>query len=66
MKVNLMPSTLFISVNGQNIPFVNHVKYFMAIFDKSIKWRLYMEMIKDKAIRTFIRVYFLFKRVIKH
>jgi hypothetical protein len=25
-------------LNGRNIPFVNHVKYFGVIFDKRITW----------------------------
>jgi hypothetical protein len=29
-----------LTLNGQNIPFVNHVKYLGVIFDKRITWRL--------------------------
>jgi hypothetical protein len=50
-----------LTLNGQNIPFVNHVKYLGVIFDKRITWRLHIEMIEAKAFRTFIRIYFLFR-----
>jgi hypothetical protein len=40
---------------------VNHVKYFGVIFDKRITWSLHIEMTEAKAIRTFIRIYSLFK-----
>jgi hypothetical protein len=48
-------------LHGQNIPFVNHVKYLGVIFDKRIIWRLHIEMIEAKAFRTFIRIYSIFK-----
>jgi hypothetical protein len=48
-------------LNGQNIPFVSHVKYVGVIFDKRIKWRVHTEMIEANAFRTFIRIYCLFK-----
>jgi hypothetical protein len=48
-------------MNGRNIPFVNHVKYFSVIIDKRITWRLHIEMIEAKAFRTFIRIYSLLK-----
>jgi hypothetical protein len=48
-------------LNGQNIPFVNHVKYLGVVFDKRIKWRLHLEMIEAKAFRTCIRLYSLLK-----
>jgi hypothetical protein len=48
-------------LNGQNIPFVKSVKYLDVIFDKRMTWRLHIETIKAKAIRTLIRLYFLFK-----
>jgi hypothetical protein len=47
--------------NGQNIPFVSHVKYLCVIFNKRITWRLHIEMIEAKAFRTFSRIYSLFK-----
>jgi hypothetical protein len=48
-------------LNGRNIPFVNHVKYHGVIFDKRIAWRLHIEMTEAKLLRTFIRIYSLFK-----
>jgi hypothetical protein len=48
-------------VNGQNIPFISHVKYLGVIFDKRITWRLHIEIIQANAVRTFIRIYTLFK-----
>jgi hypothetical protein len=46
----LRPLEAHLTLNGQNIPFVNHVKY----LDKRITWRLHIEMIEAKAFRTFI------------
>jgi hypothetical protein len=43
------------------VPFVNSVKYLGVIFDKKITWRPRIETIEAKAIRTFIRIYPLFK-----
>jgi hypothetical protein len=39
-----LPET-HLTLNGRNIPFVNHVKYLGVIFDKRITWRLHLEMI---------------------
>jgi hypothetical protein len=50
-----------LTLNGQNIPFINHVKYLCVIFNKRITWRLHIEMIKAKAFRTVTRIYSLFK-----
>jgi hypothetical protein len=50
-----------LTLNGRNIPFVNHVKYLDVIFRKRITWRLHIEMIEAKAFKTFIRIYSLFK-----
>jgi hypothetical protein len=47
-------------LNG-NIPFVKNVKYLGVIFDKRMTWRLHIETMEDKAFRTFITLYFLFK-----
>jgi hypothetical protein len=52
-------SDAHLTLNGQNIPFVNHVKYLAVILDK--RWRLHIEMTEAKTFRTFIRIYFLFK-----
>jgi hypothetical protein len=38
-----------LTLNGQNIPIVNHVKYLGLIFDKRIILRLHIETIKAKA-----------------
>jgi hypothetical protein len=48
-------------LNGQNISFVNHVKYLGVVCDKRIAWRLHIEMIEAKAFRMFIRIYSLFR-----
>jgi hypothetical protein len=57
----LGPPEAHLALNGQNNPFVNHVKYLGVFFDKRITWRLHIEMIEAKAFRTFIRIYSLFK-----
>jgi hypothetical protein len=43
-----------LTFNGQNIPFVNHVKYLGVIFDDRITWRLHTEMTEAKAFRIFL------------
>jgi hypothetical protein len=48
------PPEAHLTLNGRNIPFVNHVKYLCVIFDKMITWRLHIEVIEAKAFRTFI------------
>jgi hypothetical protein len=58
----LRPPEARLKLHGQNIPFVNLVKYLCVTFDKRIIWRLQIEMTEAKAFRTFIRVYFLFKK----
>jgi hypothetical protein len=50
-------------LNGQNIPFVNYVRYLGVIFDKRITWRLHIEMTEAKTFRTIIRIHSLFKSV---
>jgi hypothetical protein len=55
-----LPDSL-LTLNGQNIPFVNNVKYLGVIFDKRMTWRLHIETIEAKAFITFIRLYSLFK-----
>jgi hypothetical protein len=57
----LRPPEFHLTLNGQNIPFVNHVKYLGVIFDKRITWRLHIELIEAEVFRAFIRVCFLFK-----
>jgi hypothetical protein len=48
-------------LNGQNIPFISHVKYLSVIFDKRITWRPCIETVKGKPFRTFIMIYSLFR-----
>jgi hypothetical protein len=50
-----------LTLNGWNIPFINHAEYLGVIFCKRITWRLHMEMIEAKAFRAFIRICSLFK-----
>jgi hypothetical protein len=54
------PESLF-TVNGRNIPFVHRLKYFGIIFDKTITWRLHVEVIEAKTLRTFNTIYSIFK-----
>jgi hypothetical protein len=51
------PPEANLTLNGRNIPFVNHVKYLGVPFDKSITLRLRIEIIEAKTFRTFIRIY---------
>jgi hypothetical protein len=55
------PPESFLTINGQNIQFVNNVKYLGVIFDRKITWVLRIKTIETKAFRTFIRTYSLFK-----
>jgi hypothetical protein len=50
----LRPPEAHLTLNGRNIPFVNHVKYLGVNFDKKFTWRLHIELIEAKAFRTFI------------
>jgi hypothetical protein len=61
MKIRLRPSTFLIdlgpleahlTLNGWNIPFVNHVKFLGVILDKRITWRLHTEMTETKALES--------------
>jgi hypothetical protein len=54
-------SELLHTLNERNIPFVNSVKYLDVIFVKKISWRLHIETVEAKALRTFIRIYPLFR-----
>jgi hypothetical protein len=51
------PPKSLLTLNGWNIPFVNHLKYLSVIFNKRITRKLHIERIKAKALRTFIRLY---------
>jgi hypothetical protein len=57
----LRPLEAHLTLNGRNIPVVNHAKYLGLIFDRRITWRLHIEMIEAKAYTTFIRIYSLLK-----
>jgi hypothetical protein len=57
----IRPPESFFTLNGQNTPFVNNVKYLGVIFDKKITLRLHIKTIETKAFRAFIRAYSLFK-----
>jgi hypothetical protein len=57
----LTPPEAHLTLNGQNIPFVNHVQYMGVIFNKRITWRLHIEIIEVKDFRPFIRIYSLFE-----
>jgi hypothetical protein len=50
-----------LTLNGQNVPFVNNVIYLGVIIDKKITWRSHIEMIKAKTFRACITTYALFK-----
>jgi hypothetical protein len=53
----LRPLEASLTLNGRNIPFVNHVKYLGVILDKMILWRLQIEIIETKAFRTVQNIY---------
>jgi hypothetical protein len=55
-KDGLRPPEAYLTLNGWNIPSVNHVKYLGVV-----TWRLHIEMTEVKALRTFARLYSLLK-----
>jgi hypothetical protein len=55
-----LPESL-LKLNGQNIPFVNNVKYLGVIFDRKITWRLHIKTIETMDFKAFIRAFSLFK-----
>jgi hypothetical protein len=57
----LRPPENHLTLNGQYVPFVDHVKYLGVICDKRITWRLHIEKTEVKAFGTFIRIWSLFK-----
>jgi hypothetical protein len=59
--LKIRPPEMFLTINGQNIQFVNNVKYLDVIFDEIITWGLHIKTIETKAFRTFIKAYSLFK-----
>jgi hypothetical protein len=54
----IRPPESLLTINGQNIPFVNNVKFLGVIFDRKITWELHIKTIETKAFRAFIRTYF--------
>jgi hypothetical protein len=54
---NRRPPELHLTLNGITIPFANSAKYLGVIFDSKVTWRLHIEIIEAKSLRTFIRVY---------
>jgi hypothetical protein len=54
-------SQVHLTLNGWDIPFVEHVKYLGVIFDEMFTWRIHIKMTGAKAIRTFIRIHYLLK-----
>jgi hypothetical protein len=57
----IRPPESLLTLNGQNTPFVNNVKYLDIIFDRKITWRPHIKTTETKASRAFIRTYSLFK-----
>jgi hypothetical protein len=45
---SLGPPEAHLTLNGRNIPFINHVKYLGVIIDKRITWRLHVEIIEPR------------------
>jgi hypothetical protein len=50
-----------LTLKGWNISFAKEVKYLGVIFDSRVTWRLHIDSIVNKALRTFIRIYPLLK-----
>jgi hypothetical protein len=61
VRFRLWPPEAHITLNGRNIPFVNHVKFLGVIFDMRITCRLHTETTEAKIVRTFIWIYSIFK-----
>jgi hypothetical protein len=57
----IRPPESLLTLNGQNTPLVNNVKYLGVIFDRKITRRLHIKTIETKAFREFIREYSLLK-----
>jgi hypothetical protein len=55
------PPESLLTLNRQNIPFVNSAKYLGVIYDEKITWRQHIETVATKDYRTFTRLYSLFK-----
>jgi hypothetical protein len=48
-------------LNERDIPFVNNVTYLGVTFDRRMTWRPHIVRTAAKALRTYIRIYSLFK-----
>jgi hypothetical protein len=48
----IRPPESLLTINGQNIPFVNNVKYLGVIFDRKITRRLHIKMIETKVLQS--------------
>jgi hypothetical protein len=57
----IRPPESLLTSYGQNIPFVNNVKYFSVIFNKKITCKLHIETVATKVFSTFIRLHSLCK-----
>jgi hypothetical protein len=56
------PPESHLTLNGRNVnPLRQSCKKLSVIFDKRIAWRLHIEIIETKVLRTFIRIYCPFK-----
>jgi hypothetical protein len=47
----IRPSESLLTINGQNIPFVNNVKYLGVIFDRKITWRLHIKTTETHSLK---------------
>jgi hypothetical protein len=50
-----------LTLKGPAITFVNDVKYLGVTFDRKITWRIHIDRIVTKALRTFVQIYSLLK-----
>jgi hypothetical protein len=46
-----------LTLNGRAITFVNDVKYLAVTFEKRMTWRIHIDLIITKALRTFLQIY---------
>jgi hypothetical protein len=58
---SVRPSEAHLTLNGRNMPFVNHAIYLGVIFYKRFTWRLHIVTIQAKVFRTFITINSLLK-----
>jgi hypothetical protein len=50
-----------LQLNGRDIPFENNINYLGVTFDGRMSWRHHIERTAAKALRTYVRTYFLYK-----